>query len=351
MRKKINAALTSFGMSGEYFHATFLDANPDFSMVKVLERHSERSKKIYPYVNVVKDFKNILSDSDIDLVVINTPNYLHYEMGKKALAAGKHVIIEKPFTPTVKEAKELINLANKKNRLLSVYQNRRWDGDFLTVKKIIENKLLGELVEFRSHFDRYRNFIKPNSWKEEEKPGSGLLYDIGSHLIDQAVCLFGKPLSVFADLRTQRKKSKIIDNFEIILNYSKLKVILNSGFLYKQPLVRFVLSGAKGTFIKNGLDPQEDTLKTSGFKNSITWGNEPEEQWGIMNAEINGLDFKGKIKTEPGKYYRYYENVYEAVTNRKKLDVKPEQVLVTSRIIELALKSNKEKKVIEYIDY
>jgi predicted dehydrogenase len=224
MNNQINTALVSFGMSGEYFHAPFLDANPDFNLVKVVERHSERSKQLYPYVEVVKEFENILNDEKIELVVINAPNYLHYEMGKKALSAGKHVIIEKPFTRTVQEAKELIELAAKKNKILSVYQNRRWDGDFLTVKKIIKNKLLGDLVEFRSHFDRYRNFIKPDTWKEEQLPDSGLLYDIGPHLIDQAYCLFGAPFSVFADLRTQREGGKIIDNFEIILSEFKSNI-------------------------------------------------------------------------------------------------------------------------------
>jgi predicted dehydrogenase len=350
MKKKINTAIVGFGMSGEYFHAPFLNANPGFNLVKVVERHSERSKQLYPYVNVVKDFDNILNDDKIDLVIINTPNSFHYEMGNQALSAGKHVIVEKPFTRTVKEAKVLIELASKEKKILSVFQNRRWDGDFLTVKKIIENKLLGDLVEFRSHFDRYRNFIKPNTWKEEELPDSGLLYDIGPHLIDQAFCLFGAPKSVFADLRIQRRGSKIIDNFEIILNYPNLKVILNSGFLYKQQLVRFALFGSNGSFIKSGLDPQEDTLKKVGFKKSVEWGSEPKEQWGTLNTRLNGLNFNGKIVTETGCYEKYFENIYEAITNHKQLLVKPEQVLVTSRIIELALKSSAEKKVIKYSD-
>jgi len=348
MGTQINAALTSFGMSGEYFHAPFLHVNPNFNLVKVMERHLEKSKQLYPYVKVVRDFKNILNDDKIDLVVINTPNFLHFEMAKNALLAGKHVIIEKPFTRTVKEAEELIELAAKQKRVLSVYQNRRWDGDFLTVKKIIQNKLLGDLVEFRSHFDRYRNFIKPNTWKEEDYPDSGLLYDIGPHLIDQAARLFGKPNAVYADLRMQRSGSKIIDNFEIVLSYPNLKVILNSGFLYKKQMVRFALFGTNGSFIKNGLDPQEDTLKKNGFNQSNEWGTEPEKYWGYLDTQISELSYKGKIETVAGCYQKYYENIYETISEKKELEVKPEQVLITSRIIELALESSTEKKTINY---
>ncbi len=348
MSKKINTALIGFGMSGEFFHAPFIDAHPDFNLIKVVERHSARSKELYPYVKVVKDYKEVLIDEEIDLVVINTPNYLHYEMAAGALEAGKHVVVEKPFVCTSREAALLIEIAKRKNLVLSVFQNRRWDGDFLTVKKIIENRLLGRLVEFRSHFDRYRNYIKPNSWKEQPHPGSGLLYDIGPHLIDQAVVLFGKPETVYADLRSLREGSKIIDNFEIILSYDKLKVVLNSGFLYKQPLVRFALFGTEGTFIKNGLDPQEDTLKTFGYNNSTGWGTEPEEMWGELNTGVNGLNFKGKIETEAGCYQKYFENIYDAVTGGKELAVKPEEALATTRIIELALESGSKKMAVGY---
>ena len=348
MNKKINTSLVGFGMSGEFFHAPFFDANPDFNLVKVVERHSGRSKQLYPYITLVRSYEEVIEDKEIDLVVINTPNYLHYEMAEKALMAGKHVIIEKPFVISSREAAALIELAKNKNRVLSVFQNRRWDGDFLTVKKIIEVNLLGRLVEFRSHFDRYRNYIKPNSWKEDDYPGSGLLYDIGPHLIDQALVLFGKPSTIFADLRSIRESSKIIDNFEIILSYENLKVILNSGFLYKQPLVRFALFGTEGTFIKNGLDPQEDTLKNIGLNNSSIWGTEPEEMWGELNTNINGLNYKGKIETVAGCYQHYFENIYDAVVNGKELAVKPEEALITTRIIELALESNNKKMVIDF---
>ncbi|MHB1687569.1 MAG: Gfo/Idh/MocA family oxidoreductase [Ignavibacteriaceae bacterium] len=348
MSQRINTAIVGFGMSGEYFHAPFIDANPNFNLVKVVERLSERSKEIYPYVNAVKRYEDVLNDKDIDLVIIATPNSAHYEMGKQALLADKHVVIEKPFTRTSAAAKELIDLALSKNKILSPFQNRRWDGDFLTVKKIIFSKLLGDLVEFRSHFDRYRNDVKPNTWKEENLLDSGLLYDLGPHLIDQALVLFGNPASVYADLRIQRERGKIIDNFELILNYKKLKVVLNSGFLYKQPLVRFALYGTEGSFIKNGIDPQEAALKNYKFKNQPEWGTDREDQWGCYNTQIKGLNINGKIETAAGCYQNYYENIYDAIANQKELAVKPEEAHVTARIIELAIESNKNKSVVDF---
>lgn len=234
------------------------------------------------------------------------------------------------------------------NKVLTAFQNRRWDGDFLTVKKIIKDKLLGELAEYESHFDRFRNFIKPNTWKEETLPGTGLLYDIGPHLIDQAVCLFGKPNSVFADLRTQRPNGKIIDNFELILDYGKLKITLRSNFLSKIPLPRFTLHGTEGSFIKFGLDPQEDTLKKTGYSSSDDWGREPEEYWGLIDTTVNGKNINEKIETIHGDYSKFFENVYYAIVDKNELAVKPEEALTTTQIIELAMESNKKRSVIEF---
>lgn len=347
MSKKINTAIVGFGMSGEYFHAAFLDADPNFNLKKVVERHASRSKHLYPYVEVVRDFSALLEDNDIDLVIINTPNNLHYEMTKKALLAGKHVVVEKPFTTTSKEAEELIKIADSQKKILTVYQNRRWDGDYMTVKKIIEGGMLGDLVEFESHFDRFRNYIKPNSWKEELLPGAGLLYDIASHLIDQAVCLFGNPKSLYADLRTERPLGKIVDAFEIIMDYDKLKVTLKSNYLSKIPLPRFTLHGTLGSYVKNGLDPQEDTLKGFGYRKSPEWGEEQPEFWGMIETELNGLTFTGEIETIPGSYAGFYENVYDAIVNGKELAVKPEEALNTTRLIELAIESSNTKSVVK----
>ncbi len=348
MSKVINTALVGFGMSGEYFHAPFLNADPGFILMKVVERHGEKSKQLYPYIKVAKDFQEVLEDKSIDLIIVNTPNHLHYEMAKKALLACKHVVVEKPFAASASEAEELIKIAANQKRILTVFQNRRWDGDFMTARKIIQDKLLGELVEFESHFDRFRNFIKPNTWKEELLPGTGLLYDIGPHLIDQAVCLFGKPKTIFADLRTERPGGKIIDCFEIIMHYEQLKVTLKSNFLSKIPLPRFTLHGTEGSFVKYGLDPQEDALKLTGLKNLDEWGREAQEFWGMIDTSFNGVQIKKKIETMAGNYPAFFRNLYGTIAEGSELAVKPEEALMTMRIIESAIESNNQKKVIEF---
>ena len=220
----------------------------------------------------------------------------------------------------------------------------------MTVRKIIKDKLLGELVELESHFDRFRNFIKPNTWKEENLPGTGLLYDIGSHLIDQAICLFGKPDSLFADLRIERTGGKIIDCFEIIMNYGKLKVTLKSNYLSKIPLPRFTLHGTEGSFVKYGLDLQEDTLKLTGFKDTADWGKDSEEFWGMIDTTFHGVQIKKKIETMHGAYPVFFQNLYEAIAEGKELDVKPEEALITARIIESAIESSNKKKIIEFLE-
>ncbi|MDP4174381.1 MAG: Gfo/Idh/MocA family oxidoreductase [Bacteroidota bacterium] len=339
MKKVINTAIAGFGYSARTFHAPFLIANNKFRLTKVLERHSKHSQELYPWVKIVKTIDELEDDSELDLVIITTPNLLHFEMAERLISAGKNVIVEKPFTLTYSEAQSLIEKAEKKNLVLSVFHNRRWDGDYMTVKKILENKLLGDLVEFESRFDRFRNYFKKNSWREEDQPGAGLLYDIGPHLIDQALNLFGAPKSLIADVRIQREGGLADDSFEIIFDYGKLKVTLKAGMLIKGNPPRFVLNGTKGSFVKYGLDPQEDTLKKGLSPLSEDYGRESEENWGILNTDLSGLAFKGKIETIKGNYMDYFNNVYNAISDSSKLFVKPIEAAETIKMIELAQES------------
>lgn len=340
--KKINVGVIGFGMSAQVFHLPFLKADSHFNLVKILERSDNKSSILYPDIETVKDIESILSD-DIDLVVVTTPNLTHYDFCKKALLANKHVVVEKPFTVSSEQAEELINLAKERNLILSVYHNRRFDGDFLTIKNIIENNILGRLVEYESHFDRFRNYTKDN-WRELDQAGSGILYDLGSHLIDQAITLFGLPESVYADIRIQRDKSSTDDNFEIILNYPDLKVSLKAGMLVREPLPRFILNGTNGSFIKYGLDPQEEMLKNGHKPIGDNWGKDNEANWGTLNTEINNLHFRGKVETVQSSYADYYKNIYQAINVHEELNVKPEQAKNVIRIIETAIKSNNEKR-------
>jgi len=345
--KKINTGIIGFGLSGKIFHAPFLHTHSGFNLKKIVERNCVESKKIYPYVEVVPDYQNLIKDKTLDLIAVCTPNMLHFYMVKEILKAGKHAIVEKPFTTTSKEADELIKIAKKKKRNIFVYQNRRWDGDFLTIKKILDGNLLGDLYEYEAYFDRYRPELSTN-WRDENIPGSGILYDLGAHLIDQALNLFGHPDKLNADIQLQRKNSSVDDYFRIELNYPNLEVVLTAGKLVEELGPRFILKGQKGTFTKFGIDPQEDALKKGLMPDSENWGKEGKEDWGIMDAIIEGKYCNCQIETLPGNYMGFYDNVYDVIINNNKIIVRPEEARNVIKIIEMAFDNSKkvsEKKL------
>ncbi|MHA6249802.1 oxidoreductase [Pontibacter sp. CAU 1760] len=352
MSNNVRIGLIGFGMSGQVFHAPFITNVPGLQLVKIRETRSGNiaiARERYPEAAVVPDAKAIFDDATVDLVVLATPNASHLALATEALNAGKHVVVEKPFTVTSAEADELIALAKSKGKLLTVFHNRRWDSDFKTIQKLLDGKLLGNVVEYEAHFDRFRNFLKPNTWKEESAPGSGILYDLGSHLIDQALCLFGLPDEVSAELRTQRPNSQIVDNFHLMLHYPDLRVILKAGMLVREPGPRYQIYGDKGAFVKYGLDVQEDALKEGNMpKGASHWGKEPEEIWGKLNTEVNDLHVEGKIASETGDYTGFYENVYQALEGTATLAVQPTQARNTIRVIELAMQSHTEKRTIPF---
>jgi len=352
MEKTIKVGLIGFGAGGQIFHAPILTMVKGLQLAKIRAVKSEQTaiaQSKYPQATIVSTSEEIFNDTNIDLVVITTPNTSHYSLAMQALQAGKNVVVDKPFTINTKDADELVAEADKRNLVLSVYHSRRFDSDFYTVKKIIKNDLLGGLVEMESRYDRFRNFLKPNSWRAEDIPGSGILYDLGSHLIDQALALFGLPDTVSADLMVQRKHGKAIDNFEVILHYPGIKVSLKAGMLVREPLPRFILLGNNGSFVKYGLDVQEEALK-AGYSSATksNWGIEPPEIWGTINTEINGQHFVGKIESEKGDYTAFYENVYNTIIGKEQLIVTPLQARNNIRIIELAIQSQQEKRTINF---
>jgi scyllo-inositol 2-dehydrogenase (NADP+) len=281
-------------------------------------------------------------------VVVATPNKSHFNLASRALSAGKHVVVEKPFTNTSTEAKQLTELARGQKRLISAHHNRRWDGDFMTVRKILEGRLLGRLVEYESHYDRYRNEPRPGAWRERQGPGGGVLYDLGSHLIDQALVLFGLPNEITAGVRTQRDFAKAVDSFDVRLHYDGLSVTLKATMLAREPGPRFTLHGTEGSFVKHGLDPQEDALKLGGSPASEGWGREPEEHWGIINTQAGGVHVRERVETIAGDYAAYYRNVADAIRGRAELIVKPEEAANTIRVIELALESSAAKRTLPF---
>jgi predicted dehydrogenase len=330
------------------FHAPVIQSVPGLRLKTVVERHANESSKRYPEIEVVRDVATLLKDDGIDLVVITTPNTSHFEYARDCLLAGKHVVVEKPFTTTSAEALQLIDLARRQNKIISVHQNRRWDADFQTVKRLLDQGLLGRLVEYESHFDRFRNYQQPGAWREQEGPGTGILFDLGSHLIDQAQVLFGLPQMITADIRIQRDFARTADNFELILNYEKLKVTLKAGMLVREAGPRFILHGTEGSFVKYGLDVQEDALKQGLTPSSPEWGEEPEEHWGTLNTQVGEVHLKERIETIAGRYQAFYENMVEAINGKAALIVKPEQAMNTVRMIELAMESSRRRATIPY---
>ncbi|MFC1862460.1 oxidoreductase [Thermodesulfobacteriota bacterium] len=350
MNSPVKVGLIGYGFSSEIFHAPFIVSNPNFLLKLVVERHSGRSKYHYPWVNSVKNIEGVLSDSEIELVVVATPNTTHYEHTRKALLAEKHVVVDKPFTVTTNEAQDLIDLAEKKKKVLSVYQNRRWDGGFLTVKKVIESKILGRIVNYESHFDRFRNCLNPEAWRDQSLPGSGILYDLGSHLLDQVQCLFGPPKTITADIRIQREGGVVDDYFEVRLDYGDLQVIARAGMLVREQGAHFMIHGTQGSFVKHGMDPQEADLLAGKSPSAPSWGIEPVEKWGVLNTDFKGIHFKGRVETIPGSYQDYYQNIYETIRGQSNLIVKPEEACNTIRMIELAIKSDSKKHTVDYKD-
>ncbi len=346
MSNPVKTAFTAFGMSGLVFHGPLIEVNTNFHLKKVWERTKNLSKQKYKQVEVIRDYQDILTDENIELIVITSPDYLHYEHAKLALNAGKHVVIEKPFTITIQEGRELIELADKKSLVLSVFHNRRWDGDFMTVKKVIEKKLLGRLTTFESHWERYRNFIKPVTWKEDPIGRVGCLHDLGSHMIDQVLVLFGMPENIHADLGIVRTGGKTPDFYDLKLYYDQVKVRLTCTYLAREQGPRYVLHGTQGSFLKWGIDPQEEDLKQGKLPPDSNWGVEQEKDHGVLHTDINNLTFKGKIKTLPGNYSAFYDNIYKAIREDLPLAVKPEEALNVIKVIEAAVKSSQEEKVV-----
>ena len=346
--KRIVAALTSFGMSGLVFHGPLLHVHPGFRIKSILQRTKDTAREKYSDVEIIRTIEELVSDPELDLIVVNATNDTHYAHARMALEAGKHVVIEKPMTNTIDEGKDLIQLAREKGLVLSVFQNRRWDSDFLTLRHIIDDGLLGRIVEFNSNFDRYRNYIQPNTWKEETGPGSGLLYNLGPHLIDQAIVLFGVPEAVGADIRSIRTDSKVDDFFEVYLQYEEVKVRLHSSYLVREPYPRFTVHGTLGSFVKYGLDVQEAALKVGDLPGMPGWGVEPEAIHGTLNTEINGEHVVKKVDSEPGNYLAFYDNMYEAIRNGAELAVKPQEALMNIHAIELAIESSKVRKELPF---
>lgn len=342
----VKTGLASFGMSGKVFHGPLLKVNKGFDVITVFERTKELSKGLFPNAQIVRSYEGLLDNKEIELLVVNAPDKFHFEMAKAAILAGKHVVVEKPVTLRSAEAKELIELSKSRNVVFTVFQNRRWDADFRTVQAVIDDAKFGRLVEFESHFDRYRTYIAPNTWKEEGDEYAGVLFNLGSHMVDQAFVLFGKPKAVTAHLKIVRKNGNVTDYYDIRLEYEGFAALLKCSYLVKYPGPRYSIHGEFGTFCKYGIDPQEEWLKAGRLPEGEDWGAENQEDWGTLVYEENGEDVEELVETIPGNYNLFYDNVFEVIRNGAALQVKPEEAFEVLKILEACLLSNKEKKTV-----
>lgn len=347
MSEQLRVGLIGFGFSGRVFHAPVMTVIPQISLVQVVERNSRKSQERYPWIEVVSSVEALLKDESIELIVVATPTNDHYHTAKAALLAGKHVVIEKPFTTTTVEADELIALAKRQNRIVSVYHNRRWDGDFLTVSSLLRQKRLGELISCEFNWDRYNPIIRPERWREKAILGAGTLYDLGVHFFDQALCLFGKPRTISADVRILREGGAADDYFDVTLDYQTFKVHLGASNLMKEPRPRYIITGSNGTYVKCGTDPQEEALIAGRLPTMPDWGAESQENWGVLHRKVGDLAQEEQVETLRGSYTSYYQNIYDVIKRKAELLVKPEEARQTIQLVELAFQSDREKRVLD----
>lgn len=335
--QQFNIAILGFGLSGSTFHAPLINSLPGFKITHILSSQVLKITQLYPLVKVVSDLDEILGDSTIDLVVNTLPNLEHYAVTKRCLQAGKHVVVEKPFVIDSVDGEELIALAKERGLLLSVYHNRRWDNGFLTLKQILPQ--LGEIYLYQAYFDRFRPTANLTKWREQDIKGSGLLYDLGSHLIDQALDLFGLPESIYADLAIQRPSAKSIDYFQIELYYPSLRVIIGSSSVMANSRPVVSLYGTNGSYVKHGLDPQEDSLRAGLTPLDSDYALEDLSLAGVLSEVIDNSLQNNRIVSLNGAYLEYYQLIYNSLLRGIAAPVSAESALWVIKIIEKSILS------------
>ncbi|PPT76571.1 oxidoreductase [Xanthomonas arboricola pv. populi] len=337
MPKPFNLAVVGYGYVGRTFHAPLLVGTPGLALHSVVSSKPQQVQADFPDVAVLADLETALADPALDAVVLATPNQTHAPFALQALAAGKHVLVDKPFALDAAQAREVVAAAAAAGRIVSVFQNRRWDADFLTVRRLIEEGQLGEVVEFHSHFDRFRPQVR-DRWRESDIPGAGLWYDLGPHLLDQALQLFGTPQALGADLQRQRDQARSDDYFHVTLRYPRLRVILHAGSLVADSGLRFAVHGTRGSYLKHGLDTQEDQLRAGRRPGTAGWGVDP------LPGTLTRVDDEGRVHTHqpdttPGDYRQCYAAFRDAMAGAGPAPVSGAEAVQVMALLELAQRS------------
>jgi len=338
--------LIGYGLGGAIFHAPMIAATPGLRLARIASRGANREEVGLAYPGVALDDtpQAMLDDPAIALVVVCTPNASHYALAKSALLAGKHVVVDKPFVLSSCEGDELVALARDQGLLLGVYQNRRWDGDFQTLRRTVQSGELGAIHTYRAHFDRYSPQVKVR-WKEQAQPGAGVLWDLGSHLIDQALVLFGLPKAVTAHVSIQREGAQTEDAFELVLDFGRCRAVLHAGALVRAPGPRYQVHGALGSFIKYGVDTQEEALKQGARPGDPGWGHDLPAN----HATVTGADGSCRtVETIPGAYEAFYHGVWQAMAEGTPLPVAASDAVAVVRVIECAYRSHRERRTVDF---
>lgn len=343
----LNVALCSYGMSGKVFHAPLIAAESQLHLHTILQRSSDSALQDYSHAHIAKNFEEILANPVIDLVVVNTPNEYHYPMTKAALLAGKHVVTEKPFTLSIAEGKELIELAQQQQKILAVFHNKRLETDHLTVQKILNDGVLGRVVEIEWHYDRYRNSITHKLWKEDKLPGSGTWWDLGVHMLDSMLTLLGRPQAVNADMRSLRRAEGSTDYFNVCFHYADMRILLRSSTFVSEKGATVSIHGDKGSFLKFGQDVQEQQLMNGLRPYQINWANHGSDNLGtLVTQQENGIQ-RTQVESERGCYELFYRNIADAITGKDTLRFPAQQALLAVEMLLAAEESNKLQKTIQ----
>ncbi|MBQ0225375.1 oxidoreductase [Enterobacter ludwigii] len=340
MSDSIRVGLIGYGYASKTFHAPLIAGTPGMALAAVSSSDATKVHADWPSVPVVSESKHLFNDPNIDLIVIPTPNDTHFPLAKAALEAGKHVIVDKPFTVTLSQARELDAQAKSFGRVLSVFHNRRWDSDFLTVKALLNEGTLGEILFFESHFDRFRPQVR-NRWREQAGPGSGIWYDLAPHLLDQAVNLFGLPVSMTVDLAQLRPGAQTTDYFHAVLSYPQRRIVLHGTMVAAAESARYILHGTRGSYVKFGLDPQEERLKNGERLPQEDWGYDMRD--GVVTRVEGEERVEETLLTIPGNYPAYYAAIRDALNGTGDNPVPASQAIQIMELIELGIESAKHR--------
>jgi predicted dehydrogenase len=343
----IRVGLVGFGLAGRVFHAPLLSSVEGLELAAVVERHSDKAAERYPGITTYRSLEVMLADSSLGLFVVATPSGTHFHVARQILEAGKNVVVDKPMSPTSAEIAQLMELAAAHHVLLAPFFNRRWDNDFQTIQKLLHIEALGRLVYFESRFDRWRPVAPVNRlWKEDPSLAGGVLLDLGTHITDQALVLFGKPEAVAADVLCERDWARANDAFTLRLRYPGFTVVLGANSLSTPARPRFHLRGTKGSFVKSGLDPQEAALNKITRINNSTWGEEPPAEWGMLTVDVDGNIVTRPIESIPGDYRRYYAGIRDALLGKAPAPTMPLAAWRVARLLEWAVTSSSERREI-----